>query len=280
MAKNQKISWSKHVNKMLFAYNCTKHEAIEFSPFELLFGRKPKLPLDIIFGDAQTPVSKRYLDYVKQWKNAIEEAHRIATEKAGHCAARGRDRYNAKVRSSELKADDRVLVKNFAERAVPNKLRSFWEDKIYIKNRKGPDSPVYEIKAEKELRRSRNLHRNLLLPCSHLQYEAKNALPWKLLQIRQKVENTEPRMPESFVTPKHVEDQDFQTLLPSQLQGLDTYFANSSIDNNAAEGHIDLAQLQQKLELIRKIWLIACLIRLRLKQTRLQLKWTLLWIQI
>ena len=66
MAESQKTSWSKHVNKMLFAYNCTKHEATGFSPFELLFGRKSKLPLGIIFGDAQTLVSKRYSDYVKQ----------------------------------------------------------------------------------------------------------------------------------------------------------------------------------------------------------------------
>ena len=114
MAESQKTSWSKHVNKMLFDYNCTKHEATGFSPLELLFGRKPKLPLDIIFGNAQTPVSKRYPDYVKQCKNAMEEAHRIAAEKVGHRAARGRDRNNVKVRSSDLKHGDRVSVKNLA----------------------------------------------------------------------------------------------------------------------------------------------------------------------
>ena len=94
MADSQKTNWSKHVNKMVFAYNCTKNDATGFSPFELLFGRKPKLPLDVIFGNAQTPLSRKYPDYVKQWKQAMEEAHLIAAEKAGQCAARGRDRYN------------------------------------------------------------------------------------------------------------------------------------------------------------------------------------------
>ena len=159
MAESQKTSSSKHVNKMLFAYNSIKPEATGFSPSELLFDRKPKLPLDIIFGNAQTPVPRRYPDYVKQWENAMEEAHKIVAEKAGHCAARGRDRYNAKVWSSDLKPGDRVLVKNFAERSGPGKLRSFWEDKIYIiKNRKGPNSPFYEIKPENEPGRSRILH--------------------------------------------------------------------------------------------------------------------------
>ena len=168
----------------------------------------------------------------------MEEAHRITAEKAGHCAARGRDRYNVKVRSSDLKPGDRVLVKNFAERGGPGKLRSFWEDQIYdIKNRKGPDSPVYEIKPENEPGRSRTLHRNLLLPCPYLQYEAKKALPGKPLQIKKKVENTEPQMHEPIVTAENVEDRDFQTFLPSQLQELDTYFVNSSIDDSAAEDH-------------------------------------------
>ena len=49
----------------------------------------------------------------------MEEAHQIAAEKAGQCAARGRDRYNEKDRSSDLQPGDRVLIRNFAERGGP-----------------------------------------------------------------------------------------------------------------------------------------------------------------
>ena len=45
-------------------------------------------------------------------------------------------------------------------------------------------------------------------------------------------------MHEPIVTAENVEDRDFQTFLPSQLQKLDTYFA---IDVSAAEDHLDLA---------------------------------------
>ena len=68
----------------------------QVSPFQLIFGRKSKLPLDVIFGNAQTPLSRKYPDDVKQLKQAMEEAPRIAAEKAGQCAARGRERYNEK----------------------------------------------------------------------------------------------------------------------------------------------------------------------------------------
>ena len=48
-------------------------------------------------------------------------------------------------------------------------------------------------------------------------------------------------MHEPIVTAENVEDRDFQTFLPSQLQELDSYFVNSSIDDSAAEDHLDLA---------------------------------------
>ena len=58
MAENQKVNWKNHINKMTFAYNCTKNESTGFSPFELLFGRAPRLPIDIIFGNTTACTSK------------------------------------------------------------------------------------------------------------------------------------------------------------------------------------------------------------------------------
>ena len=132
MAANQKANWKNHINNMTFAYNCTKNESTGFSLFELLFGRAPWLPVDIIFGNTTACTSKRYPQYLKEWKAAVMEAHKVATAKAGHCASQNREPCNKRARSSALKPGDRVLVKNVLEKGGPGKLRSFWEDKIYI----------------------------------------------------------------------------------------------------------------------------------------------------
>ena len=86
----------------------------------------------------------------------MKDAYCIAAEKTEQCAAHGREEYNKKARSSELNPGDCLLVKNIVERRGPGKLRSFWEEKIYIvMNRKGPDAAVYEVCPEDQDGRER-----------------------------------------------------------------------------------------------------------------------------
>jgi hypothetical protein len=48
---DQKRQWHLHVNKLVHAYNCsTRNDSTGFSPFFLLYGRSPRLPVDLIFG--------------------------------------------------------------------------------------------------------------------------------------------------------------------------------------------------------------------------------------
>ena len=72
-----------------------------------------------------------------------------------------------------LEPGDRVLVRNLSPRGGPGKLRSFWEEEVHVVvSRKGPDSPVYEVRSESKAAKSRTLHRNMLLPCDHLSSES------------------------------------------------------------------------------------------------------------
>ena len=159
---------------MVLAFNCTKNNATGFSSYELLFGRKPRLPIDIIFGKTQSTVCKRYPQYLKDWKQAMEDAYKIAAAKSGQSMAKGRQRYNERAFATDLKPGDRVLVKRLLDRGGPGKLRSFWEDDIYIVARRpDPGNAVYEVELESRPGRKRMLHRNLLLPCPFLPYKPK-----------------------------------------------------------------------------------------------------------
>lgn len=170
--EEKKANWSDYVSKVVHAYNCTTSEATGFSPFYLLFGRRPRLPIDLIFGINEEEGYKSQQQYAQKWQQQMKEAFDIATKTIKKTTASGKMNYDQKRQSSVLFPGDRVLVRNMSERGGPGKLRSHCEEQIHIVvSQKGENSPVYEVKPERGTGRGRILHRNMLMPCHALLLE-------------------------------------------------------------------------------------------------------------
>ena len=170
LPETYKAKWHLHVNKLVHAYNCSPNDVTGYSPFQLLFGRPPRLPIDIIFNAVLPKDKQEYSAYIEEWKQATAEAHKIAQARAGKSALHSKERYDRlKPTSSALEKGDRVLVRNVREKGGPGKLRSYWENRIYqVIERLGEDSPVYKVQIEGSNGEVRVLHRNMLYPCPHL----------------------------------------------------------------------------------------------------------------
>lgn len=168
LTQKQKADWKSSLPKMVHAYNCTRSEATGFSPYYLLYGRSPRLPVDLLFNLQPSETSESYAEYVRNWQTRMQQAYQIASKTAAREASRGKRGYDKRAYGAELQPGGRVLVRNLSERGGPGKLRSYWENKIHVVvSRRSSDSPVYEVVPEGG-GKSRVLHRNLLLPCDSL----------------------------------------------------------------------------------------------------------------
>lgn len=174
LTDKDKMNWKDSLNKLIFAYNCTKTDVTGFSPFYLLYGRSPRLPIDMLFNLPTEAGGGNQCEYVERWKNGMQEAYNIARENAHKSAQRNKKTFDAKVRSSKLYPGDRVLLRNMTPRGGTGKLRNHWEDHVHVVVRQmGNDMPVYELRPELGKGKMRVVHRNLLLPCDHLPLETK-----------------------------------------------------------------------------------------------------------
>ena len=158
-----KTRWKDNLQKMVHAYNATVCRSTSYSPFYLLFGREPQLPVDLMFGCVLPEQKKPYAAYVRDWKTNMEEAYRIAAEVSEKVGRSNKEVYDQRASAAVLAEGDRVLVRNLREKGGPGKLRSHWEKVVYrVEERRG-ESPVYVVKPEKG-GEVRVLHRNHLLP--------------------------------------------------------------------------------------------------------------------
>ncbi len=168
LEEKDKSRWRDFVKPLVHAYNCTKHEVTGFTPYELMFGRQPRLPVDLAFGlPYQDTPHTSHSEYVKHLKSHLEESYSLASHRALKSGERNKIRFDKLVTNSSLEVHDRVLVRNVRLRGK-HKLADKWESEVYVVVKRAGDLPVYTVRPETRDGPLRTLHRDLLLPCGFL----------------------------------------------------------------------------------------------------------------
>jgi len=95
VAEDQK-DWDDWVTYATFVYNTTTHRATGYTPFELLFGYKARVPTSL--QERPTP-QYNYDDYVSELKSRMQTAHAVARDRLlmGKCEVKGitiKERYS------------------------------------------------------------------------------------------------------------------------------------------------------------------------------------------
>ena len=80
LPEKAKSTWREQVPTLVHAYNHTRNNATGFSPYYLMFGQKPHLPIDLIFGMNPADLKGNSIAYVENLKRRIEWANQTANE--------------------------------------------------------------------------------------------------------------------------------------------------------------------------------------------------------
>lgn len=151
-----KLNWKDHVAGLVHAYNCTRHETTGYTPFFLMFGRTPRLPVDIFLG-----LNHDYPSTVTALKERLDAAYKAATEATNRASQKQAKGYNKTVRGQNIQNGDYVLLKNVGLKGK-HKIADKWdEDMFLVVDQPNPDIPVYKIRRGST---TKTIHRNLLLP--------------------------------------------------------------------------------------------------------------------
>ena len=144
---------------------CTKHASTTYSPYYLMFGRHPRLPIDVAFGLHKPNCSDNCSKsrYIQKLRRRLNYAHKKASKYSSEQAQKYKTSYDKSVKGPQLQVNDLVLVKIVAHKAR-HKIQDKWESEEYIVIEQPiPGTPVYRVRPVTGTK-VRTLHRNLLLP--------------------------------------------------------------------------------------------------------------------
>ena len=155
--------WKSHLGSVLIAYNATRSLVTGYLPYFLMFGRRPRLPIDL-FPTAMRQGSTRTIDdYVLSLYERLKEALPIARDSAIMEARWQKRHYDRKAGAVELQPGDKVLVKLDAFRGQRQKLKNWWSGDLHTVVKCVADGiPTYVVKNDKTGKKQ-VLHRARLL---------------------------------------------------------------------------------------------------------------------
>lgn len=99
----QKLKWRQKISHLVHAYNCTKNEVTGYSSYLLMFGREPRLPIDICFGVSDgRQQSMSYNQYVNKLRRDLEKAYSLAMDNANKNHQRNKKTHDKPVKEQVL----------------------------------------------------------------------------------------------------------------------------------------------------------------------------------
>ena len=167
LEEDRKACWSEHLLELLMAYNATCSTVTGYSPYYLLFGRRPRIPVDYLFPTLRdSPHQTKMEVSVVAMQKRLKEAFAVARHLTSEEVARQCRYYDRKAGAVALQPGNIVMVRTDGF-VGKRKVKDRWEDGGFIVESQLEDWPIYKVKCltsdNRQKPKYRILHRNRLL---------------------------------------------------------------------------------------------------------------------
>ncbi|KAJ8023192.1 hypothetical protein HOLleu_38300 [Holothuria leucospilota] len=157
-------TWDRYIPYLLFAYREVPQSSTGFSPFELLYGRKVRGPLDVIkegwIGNhSHSEEGKNLIDYVLDMRSRMAELAILAQKNMATAQCEQKEWYDKTARSRSYGVGQKVLV--FLPTAS-GKLQAEWQGPYEITSKVGDTD--YEVNTGSVRKKMRIFHVNMMRP--------------------------------------------------------------------------------------------------------------------
>ena len=142
-----KHRWPDHISSICHAYNATRSQVTGYSPHFLMFGRRPRLPIDLLFPTVRRDAIKGVNEYVTTLYEHLKCATSLARATADKEAQRFKRIYNRRAGAVALRPGDKVLTRLDAFIGARRKLKNRWHSQIHTVVRRVADGvPTYVVR--------------------------------------------------------------------------------------------------------------------------------------
>ncbi|CAM5130705.1 unnamed protein product [Natator depressus] len=154
--------WDLVLQQLLFAYRAVPHPSLGFSPFELVYGREVKGPLQLVKqqweGFTPSP-GTNILDFVTNLQNTLQTSLALAKENLQDTQKEQKAWYDKHARERSFKVGDQVMVLKAFQ---AHKMEASWEGPFTVQERLGAVN--YLIAFPTSNRKPKVYHINSLKP--------------------------------------------------------------------------------------------------------------------
>ena len=142
LSQTERRKWPDALPHLVMIYNTTPHSVTGISPYTLMFGRKPVLPVDQLISNTRHDWNE---DFIREQSDLVLQAHAVAKDCLMRAAEADKQRWDRRALAGPMKVGERVLLKQCAFTGR-HKLSNIYAEPSHVVVSSRPEQNLYQVR--------------------------------------------------------------------------------------------------------------------------------------